>query len=220
MMDSAEKALWDAYTASRSEADRNALVAQYLPFVNYLAGQMLSRLPKGVAVELDDLINDAIPALIGLFETYDITRSLKFITYASQRLRGAMLDAIRDRDWVPRLERVRSRHDPNHRVLRVMSLTTVPRPNSDDEFRGNADFRLPPVKTTRTRLDDDQFWREACRGLQKTDRLIVLMYYREGLTMRQIGRNLGISESRISQWMTSVIKRIKARTDVDNLKSA
>lgn len=97
-----EGQLWSAYQSDRSLDNRNALVEFYLPLLGWLASRMAHRLVK---VSAADLTSDASGALIRAVETFDPTRGLRFVTFAAVRLHGAMIDAVRDRDPVPRAAR-------------------------------------------------------------------------------------------------------------------
>ena len=86
---------------------RDEIVHKYLHLVKYVAGRISINLPPNV--ELNDLINDGILGLIDAIEKYDDDRGVKFETYAITRINGAILDALRALDWVPRAVRQRAR---------------------------------------------------------------------------------------------------------------
>ncbi|MBV8600356.1 MAG: FliA/WhiG family RNA polymerase sigma factor [Candidatus Eremiobacteraeota bacterium] len=86
---------------------REELVTKYLHLVRYVAGRISINLPPNV--EINDLINDGILGLIDAIEKYDDERGVKFETYAITRINGAILDALRALDWVPRAVRQRAR---------------------------------------------------------------------------------------------------------------
>ena len=81
-------------------ADRDALLQEYTPHIKYIAQRLASRLPASVC--LDDLIGAGAIGLMDAIEKYDPTRGTTFKTYAEWRMRGAMLDALREWDWAPR----------------------------------------------------------------------------------------------------------------------
>lgn len=86
---------------------REAIVHRYLHLVKYVAGRTSVHLPPHV--EINDLINDGIVGLMDAIEKYDDTRGVKFETYALTRINGAIVDALRHLDWVPRAVRRRAR---------------------------------------------------------------------------------------------------------------
>ncbi|HEY1653799.1 MAG TPA: FliA/WhiG family RNA polymerase sigma factor [Candidatus Tumulicola sp.] len=91
------------YRIGGAEVSREAIVHRYLHLVKYAAGRASVHLPPHV--EMDDLINDGILGLIDAIEKYDDARGVKFETYALTRINGAIVDALRHLDWVPRAVR-------------------------------------------------------------------------------------------------------------------
>ncbi|MGI8715663.1 MAG: RNA polymerase sigma factor WhiG [Solirubrobacteraceae bacterium] len=99
--------LWRRYKASGDERARERLVVAYSPLVKYVAGRMGSGLPAHV--EEADLISYGLGGLISAIERFDLSREIKFETYAITRIRGAIIDELRTLDWVPRSVRARAR---------------------------------------------------------------------------------------------------------------
>ncbi len=95
------------YVIGGVELSREEIVHKYLHLVKYVAGRISVNLPPNV--EINDLINDGILGLIDAIEKYDDGRGVKFETYAITRINGAILDALRSLDWVPRAVRQRAR---------------------------------------------------------------------------------------------------------------
>ena len=81
-------------------ADRDELITECLPLVKFIAHRISSRLPSHV--DVDDLIHSGILGLMDAVKKFEPDRNVKFKTYAEQRIRGAILDGLRDLDWVPR----------------------------------------------------------------------------------------------------------------------
>jgi RNA polymerase sigma factor for flagellar operon FliA len=77
-----------------------ALVERYAPLVKKIANRLLGRLPEGL--ELEDLIQTGLIALLNAARQFSPTRGASFETYASIRVRGAMVDEFRNTDWAPR----------------------------------------------------------------------------------------------------------------------
>jgi RNA polymerase sigma factor FliA len=86
---------------------REEIIHKYLHLVKYVAGRIYVHLPSNV--DINDLINDGVFGLIDAIEKYDDSRAVKFETYAITRINGAILDALRSLDWVPRSVRQRAR---------------------------------------------------------------------------------------------------------------
>ena len=80
--------------------DRETLITDCLPLVKFIAHRISARLPAHV--EVDDLIHSGILGLMDAVKKFEPGRNVKFKTYAEQRIRGAILDGLRDLDWVPR----------------------------------------------------------------------------------------------------------------------
>lgn len=94
-------------SGSPTTADRQALIEAHLPQVRYIAERMLAKLPP--SVDRDDLIGAGVLGLLDAVEKYDELRGVQFKTYAETRIRGAMLDSLRDLDWSSRSLRARAR---------------------------------------------------------------------------------------------------------------
>ena len=87
------------YTA-KGQLDRNALIRQYQPLVRKLAHHMMAKLPANVQV--DDLIQVGLIGLSEALTRFESTQGVQFETFATQRIRGAMLDELRENDWASR----------------------------------------------------------------------------------------------------------------------
>jgi RNA polymerase sigma factor for flagellar operon FliA len=87
------------YTA-KGQLDRNALIRQYQPLVRRLAHHMMAKLPA--SVEVDDLIQVGLIGLSDALSRFEASQGVQFETFATQRIRGAMLDELRENDWMSR----------------------------------------------------------------------------------------------------------------------
>lgn len=87
------------YTA-KGQLDRNALIKQYQPLVRRLAHHMMAKLPA--SVEVDDLIQVGLIGLSDALSRFEASQGVQFETFATQRIRGAMLDELRENDWMSR----------------------------------------------------------------------------------------------------------------------
>jgi RNA polymerase sigma factor for flagellar operon FliA len=87
------------YTA-KGQLDRNALIRQYQPLVRKLAHHMMAKLPA--SVQVDDLIQVGLIGLSEALTRYEATQGVQFETFPTQRIRGAMLDELRENDWMSR----------------------------------------------------------------------------------------------------------------------
>ena len=99
--------LWAEFKQSGSQTLRNHLIVYYAPFVKYVAGRVLSGLPRHFDEE--DLVSYGIIGLIDAIERFEPERDLRFETYAIPRIKGAIIDELRSIDWVPRSVRTKAR---------------------------------------------------------------------------------------------------------------
>jgi len=90
------------YTA-HGQLDRDALIRQHAPLVRRIAHHMIAKLPPNV--ELDDLIQVGMIGLAEALSRFEMSQGVQFETFASQRIRGAMLDELRESDWMSRSSR-------------------------------------------------------------------------------------------------------------------
>jgi RNA polymerase sigma factor for flagellar operon FliA len=99
--------LWRRYKSEGDSRVRERLVLAYSPLVKYVAGRTAAGLPPHV--EEADLISYGLVGLISAIERFDLSREIKFETYAIMRIKGAIIDELRSLDWVPRSVRARAR---------------------------------------------------------------------------------------------------------------
>src|ERR1041385_968384 len=95
--------VWREFKRTGEERLRNILIERYLPLVRYIAERLLAKLPQNI--DVDDLTSAGIFGLMDAVKGFDINRGLKFETYCTTRIRGAILDELRSLDWVPRIVR-------------------------------------------------------------------------------------------------------------------
>ena len=238
---------WKKYRKNGDEESRNWLLEHYLPLVKYTAERVYTKLPE--EVDVDDLISVGVFGLMDALAAFDETRGVKFETYCTPRIRGAILDELRSMDWVPRL--VRSRAHKLGQALRALEAELGRTPTQPElakrmrlpmsEFRKlhRDAFAVGVVSLSRKwfETDSNKDVREIdvledqgsedpfrvaqrrdlkdliTRGLSRAERLIILLYYFEEMTMKEIGETLDLSESRVSQMHSAVLERLKAQLE-------
>lgn len=94
-------------TAEASSEERERLIMEHLPQVRLIARRIHERLPESIS--LDDLISTGIVGLISAIDRFDPKHNVKLKTYAEYKIRGAILDSLRDLDWAPRQQRKRAK---------------------------------------------------------------------------------------------------------------
>jgi RNA polymerase sigma factor for flagellar operon FliA len=235
--------LWEKFSADRSDQNlRNSLIERYMSLVKYHAERVGSRLPD--EVEVDDLVSAGVFGLMDAIDAFDLSRGVKFETYCVPRIRGAMLDELRNMDWVPRLVRSRARklleaskvlsdklgRQPSHEELieflhltkeefnRMMddanTISIVSLNKKWFETDGSKDVsEMDMVEDQRgedptTRIQKADLMRLVTKGLNRNERLIMILYYYEEMTMKEVGMTLDLSESRVSQMHSSIVERL------------
>lgn len=237
--------VWLDFFKTGNEYNRNLLMENYLRIVKYTADRIYAKLPD--KVELDDLISAGIFGLMDAIDAFDPERGVKFETYCTPRIRGAILDELRSMDWVPRLVRSRAHQLENALQTLEAHLGRVP---TDSEIANELELDMPEFHKLQrdatatglvslsnkfTESDGDKDIREIdiikdqksenplieaqkrdlksllTKGLTRAERLIVILYYYEEMTMKEIGATLDLSESRVSQMHSSIIARLKAQ---------
>ncbi|EKN3348041.1 RNA polymerase sigma factor FliA [Yersinia ruckeri] len=149
----------DLYTAE-GVMDKNSLWQRYVPLVRHEALRLQVRLPA--SVELDDLLQAGGIGLLNAVERYDALQGTAFTTYAVQRIRGAMLDELRSRDWAPRSVR-RNAREVAQATRQVEQK--VGRPASEQEVAQILDISLVEYRqilldTNNSQLFSYDEWRE------------------------------------------------------------
>lgn len=99
--------VWEKYQETNDPDLREQLILEYAHIVKYVAGRLGVYL--GQHMEFDDLVSYGILGLIDAVDKFDILKGVKFETYASVRIRGAIIDSLRDIDWIPRSLRQKSK---------------------------------------------------------------------------------------------------------------
>jgi RNA polymerase sigma factor for flagellar operon FliA len=135
------------------------LVVAYSPLVKYVAGRMSSGLPAHV--DEADLISYGLGGLIFAIERFDLSREIKFETYAITRIRGAIIDELRSLDWVPRSVRARAREIERVNMKLEARLQRAP---TDEEMAGELKVEVEEFHETLLQISNstivalDELW--------------------------------------------------------------
>lgn len=125
------------------------------------------------------------------------------MTYANRRIAGEIIDQIRADSWVPRLEM--QTKDPEE-IVQIQPLPMMTDDGDDENYCLLADTRFSPPDTE---LIDQEGWQLLIAPFRERTQRMLKMYYMDGMTMREIGNKLDISESRVCQKMGDAIKFLK-----------
>jgi RNA polymerase sigma factor for flagellar operon FliA len=235
-----------AYTTSAEEAtDRNDLVMQELSQVYYIASRIRERLPQHV--ELEDLVNAGVVGLIEASRTFDSSKNAQFKTFAKFRVRGAIMDSLRDADWgsrylrkrgreiaeaTTRLEGKLGRHPVDTEIADEMQLEISHLRRIIQQIDGlhlagqqlatssDRSEMLDVIESAPNLADPDPFdlclqgemkvhLAEAISKLTEREQLIISLYYREELTMKEIAEVVGVALSRVSQIRQATMKKLR-----------
>jgi len=123
-----ELKLWKNYKENGCKSSREKLIIKYTRFVKLVAGKMAMNLPDNI--ERDDLISYGMIGLIDAVEKFSLDKNVKFETYASLRIRGAIFDELRALDWAPRS--LRQGMKKLEKVMEKLSSELGRTPNDDE----------------------------------------------------------------------------------------
>ena len=239
--------LWQQYIDGRSADVRKALIESYAPLARYVVDRL--NLRPGAALEYDDLLSQAVVGLIDAVDRFDPTRGIKFETYAYYRIRGAVMDMLRELDWLPRsirqrearlsrayaaLEEGLGRPPTDAELARELGLTidqldtlaqevALQTMQSLDEIVAShtwetgtvgdlvADPSTPSPEDEMERQAEREMVARAIDDLPDAERTVVTLYYYEGLTLKEIGQVMGVTESRACQVHGKAMLRLRTR---------
>jgi RNA polymerase sigma factor for flagellar operon FliA len=235
-----------AYKTSAEEIDdRNDLVMQELSQVYYIASRIRERLPQHV--ELEDLVNAGVLGLLEASRTFDCSKNAQFKTFAKFRIRGAILDSLRDADWGSRYLRKRGReiaeatsqlegrlgrhpvdteiaeemHIEIDRLRKIVQqLDGLHLAGQQMAVSNDSSESLDVIESAPNLDDPDPFdlclqgerkahLAEAIAKLSEREQLILSLYYREELTMKEIAEVVGMSLSRVSQIRQAMMNKLR-----------
>lgn len=236
---------WRRFKASGDQKSRAAIIDNYAYLVKITAGRVVSNLPPNL--EREDLYTAGSMGLIKAVDQFDPGRQVKFETYAIALIRGAILESLREEDWVPRSVRERAKtlersffelevklgvppseqQVATHLGISVEELSKMMSEAGRGTVLSLDDMILGSEGSERLHLADvvpddssspvsDVEMRERIRQLgvaidrlPERERLVIALYYYEGLTFKEIGKVLTVSESRVYQLHTQAVLRMR-----------
>lgn len=246
MDEAGRKKLWTEYDKSRTPELREKIILEYAPLVKQVAGRLSMYL--GYNVEYDDLVSYGIFGLIDAIDKYDYAKEVKFETYASLRIRGAILDQIRKMDWIPRTIRQKQKRidavckdietrlgrsatdeeiaselgisddeylewQSQMKITNVVSLNEYMEQGAEVPAEGNQ-FTTSRFDSPEENIEKEELKKvleESLEQLTEKEKKVILLYYYEDLTLKEISNVLEVSESRISQLHTRALQKMKTK---------
>lgn len=139
--------LWETYRKSPTPEMREQIILEYAPLVKVVAGRISMYL--GYNVEYEDLVSYGIFGLIDAIDKFDMQKDVKFETYASLRIRGAILDQIRKMDWIPRT--VRQKQKKIDEAIRNIEMRTG-KNATDEQVAGELGLEQEELTEWQSRL--------------------------------------------------------------------
>src|SRR5687768_1694488 len=241
--------LWREFKTTGEEKLRERLILHYSPLVKYVAGRVGVGLPPNI--EQADLVSYGIFGLIDAIEKFDLSRAIKFETYAISRIKGAIIDELRAIDWIPRSVRYKAREvekayaaleaklfrtpteqevaaelnislEDLHQIFSQVSFVNVVALDELLSAGGEKGDKLSLVDTLEDTKAEDPvqafeseetkyLLAKAINTLPEREKIVVTLYYYEGLTLAEIGQVLGVTESRICQMHTKAVLQLRGK---------
>ncbi|NLC58279.1 MAG: FliA/WhiG family RNA polymerase sigma factor [Armatimonadetes bacterium] len=244
--------LWTRYKEHGDTNAREELILRYAFLVRCVTDRLgIVNTPD---LDRDDLLSHGIIGLIDAVEKYDHLRGPRFESYASTRIRGAILDALRGMDWLPRsvrstastidratveLEASLGRQPTTEEIAaatgltpeevdtararveaaRMASLEGLTAQGTGDQSADSlmlmpvgvgTDSPWPSPQESAEQAEQRQMLIQAIGTLPPQERLVLSLYYFEELTLKEIGRVMNLTESRISQIHTKAMMRLRS----------
>ena len=211
--------LWEEYQKKKTPELREKLIIEYSPLVKLVAGRLSMYL--GYNVEYDDLVSYGIFGLIDAIDKFDLGKEVKFETYASLRIRGTIKQVemrtgknASDEEIAQELglsEDELTTWQSQLKVTNIVSLNEYLEQGAEPvmDARRNSHFIQPEDKVEEEELK--QKLEESLEVLTEKERKVILLYYYEDLTLKEISSILEVSESRISQLHTKALLKMRKK---------
>lgn len=228
---------------------REEMIKKYIPLVKYIASRVI--VGKSRYIDYEDLVGYGMIGLIDALNKFDESKGMKFSTYASIRIKGAMIDELRKNSPISKgamdklnkynfvIEKLQSEllREPTYfeiasgmgvevkdvievesyiNYISVMSLEDLIFSEDDDmPLIGTIeDKKSPSPEKSLEEKEEIEYLTKALDLINEKDKTVLSLYYYEGLTLKQIGNILGVSESRVCQLHTRAIIHLRKQLKV------
>jgi RNA polymerase sigma factor for flagellar operon FliA len=192
-----------ATPASIGDADTTALVRQYAHVVKRIAAQIHRRSPP--SVQRDDLIAAGMSGLWDAVRRRGADRDENFDFYVCTRVRGAIIDELRTEDWLPRR---RLTADGSSRTSTGTAIVYFEDMGGRETRRSGEEELLDGEQAVETRMALERVM-DALSRLPARERYVLLMRDVEGVPIKDLGEELGVSRPRICQLRTQALRRLR-----------
>lgn len=244
MNEEGKNRLWEEYSKSRTSSNREKIILEYAELVKIVAGRLSMYL--GYNVEYDDLVGYGIFGLIDAIDKFDYSKGVKFETYATLRIRGAILDQIRKMDWLPRTYRQKQKKidlayqkieaklgrvatdeelaeeleitvkelttwQSQTKISSLVSLDEYIEHGSDVKVDANENSHYVQPEKLVERNELKEILLESLESLTEKEKKVIILYYYEELTLKEISISLEVSESRVSQLHTKALQKMRSK---------
>lgn len=232
--------LWEQYNATKDINIRNQIIEKYSYLVKIIALKL-----RGIYQQygdVEDVVNEGIIALIDVIDKFDLSKNIKFETYATIRIKGSIIDYVRKQDWIPRkvkndFKSVKEAQNEltyklgrepddneiaNHLKIDIKEYNNIIRNAHGTsmlsfeellsevnlrEIETSNEFELPEHELELKELN--KILKDSINQLNEKEKLVISLYYKEELKLKDIAEILNISNSRVSQIHTSALQKLE-----------
>jgi RNA polymerase sigma factor for flagellar operon FliA len=201
--------------------DRNEALISWYPMVERIAHRAAATYGLPAGVDTDDLVSCGVLGLAEAYDRYDPERGVAFEAFAIPRVKGAVIDAIRASDWVPRKARQRARLT-GEPVAMLVSIDESRSGDDGDSSTANriTDQSIPEPGIELLAAEGRRELVSALNRLPERERMIVTLHYFERVALQDIARSFGVTESRISQLHTRALRMLRAALEAEEASAA
>jgi len=207
---------------NQQPADRNEALIEWYPMVERIAHKAAASYGLPVGVDASDLVSCGVIGLAEAWDRYDPERGVAFEAFAIPRIKGAVIDAIRASDWVPRKARQRAR-ETGEQLVALVSMDQDRGSESGERMPAAekiADHQLPEPGAELMVAEDKRELIGTLNRLPERERMIVTLHYFEGVALQDIAKSLGVTESRVSQLHTRALRMMREGIESSEVASA
>lgn len=196
--------LWERWSVRRDAAARERLICHYLPMVDFLAAPFMRHVPASYR---SDLVSFGVIGLMDAVDKFEPALGFRFETYGSCRIKGSISDGIRALAWLPRgAARRASRIIEKVIPVDFQAARTPDGSRLQDALSDRTDAL--PFEELETAADHEEVI-QALHALPDRERTVIVEYYYGRRQLKEIGRDLGVTESRVCQLHRRALRQLE-----------